>query len=109
MVRSPGLPIENNLTKTRVLGSKSLRVCVHGPRMTVVQQRTRCGSMRANPAGVGSEATSKGTGCVGSERPSGRRPLISWSLRLGVGHQWDFPAILLATAQPVEYLKSDVG
>ena len=43
-------------------GGSTLRVLVsvHGPRVTAVQLRTRCGSMKADPAEVGSEATSKG-------------------------------------------------
>jgi hypothetical protein len=35
-------------------------VRVHGPRVTVVQKRTRCGRMKADPADVGTEVTSKG-------------------------------------------------
>src|SRR5262249_30145429 len=33
------------------------RVCVHGSRVTLVQQRTRCGSTEAAPAAIGPEAT----------------------------------------------------
>jgi hypothetical protein len=33
------------------------RVRVHGPRVTVVQQRTRCGRVKADPADMGPEAT----------------------------------------------------
>src|SRR5262245_4938865 len=42
-------------------------VRVHGLRVTVVQQRTRCGSMKAHPAGVGLEATTEGASCRRTE------------------------------------------
>jgi hypothetical protein len=47
------------------------RVRVHGPRVTVVQKPTRRGSMRADPAARGPEATPQGAS-VSSDR---RAPL----------------------------------
>jgi hypothetical protein len=37
--------------------ARSCKACVHGPMVTVVQQRTRCGRMKADPAAIGPEAT----------------------------------------------------
>src|SRR4051794_25247453 len=44
---------------------------VHGPRGTLVQQRTRCGSMRDDPADIRPEATSKDAS-VSSDRRTQR-------------------------------------
>ena len=48
---------------------------------------------------------------VGSDRIASRggAALISGMVRRGLGHQSDFDGISLATAQPVDYLKSVAG
>jgi hypothetical protein len=52
---------------TRSGGDNRPVVRVHGPRVTVVQQRTRCRSMKADPVDKGLEATSQGAS-VSSDR-----------------------------------------
>src|SRR5271165_201050 len=51
-----------------------LLVRVHEPRVTDVQQRTRCGSMKADPADIGPEPTPEGAS-VSSDRRAQRSML----------------------------------
>ena len=68
------LPRTATLQAVSRSGRRSREGPVRGSRVTAVQQRARCGSVRADPAEVGSEATSKGRRCVG---PKHATPL--WS------------------------------
>ena len=47
-------------------------VHVHGPMLTIVQQQTRCGRMKADPADGGSEASSKGASVCRTEALKGK-------------------------------------
>src|SRR5215468_11177791 len=52
----------------RLMDGLACRVRVHGPRVTVVQQRTRCGRMVADPADMGPEATPKDASVSSDDR-----------------------------------------
>src|SRR5690349_21822855 len=48
-----------NFVQTRT-PARDRDVRVHGPKVTIVQKQTRCGSIKADPVDLGSEARSKG-------------------------------------------------
>jgi hypothetical protein len=60
-------------------------VRVRGPRVTVVQQRTRCGSIKADPAHIWPEATPKGASVSSDRRAPGHSRALcrcaSWDVQ----------------------------
>jgi hypothetical protein len=61
---------------------RSASVRIHGPRVTVVQQRTRCGSIRADPAAIGPEGTPERASVSSDRSVLGGRKMTRWATQL---------------------------
>ena len=72
----------------RVADEYGGNVPVHGPRVTVVQQPTRCGSTRADPAAIGPEATQQGASVSSDRRAQGERKATRWTAQLRRSTWW---------------------